>query len=52
MRVLAALSATETRLLRMVQERIQGALVYARAVDNPIPFQRTLQRLPDELLRP
>jgi TetR/AcrR family transcriptional regulator, lmrAB and yxaGH operons repressor len=30
--------------------QIQGALVFAQTLDNTAPFQRVLERLPDELL--
>jgi TetR/AcrR family transcriptional regulator, lmrAB and yxaGH operons repressor len=48
-------SGLEPQLARYRAEdavlRIQGALVLARGLDDPTPFQRTMQTLPTELLR-
>ena len=48
-------SGLETQLARYRAEdavlRIQGALVLARGLDDTMPFQRTMQTLPTELLR-
>lgn len=49
-------SGLETQLARYRAEdavlRIQGALVLARGLDDTMPFQRTIQTLPTELLKP